>query len=375
MEELYLGVLSGTSMDAIDIALVNFSNNKKPKLMQANSFPLPKEYTKLCKLFAIEEKCSLQEFGELDKQAGILFADAINQFLTKHNINYKTISAIGSHGQTIKHYPSAKFPFSMQIGDPNTIAFKTKIPVITDFRRKDISAGGQGAPLAPILHQEIFQTQQENRFIINIGGISNISVLPKDKNLKIKGFDTGPGNCLMDLWCLKYFNKPYDNNGNIAQSGKLESDILDKLIQDKFFSDPNPKSTGIDYFNLSWLEKTLSNQTLKKCANNETLKINFLTTLCHFSAKTIAEEINKEDLSDARIFICGGGSHNKCLIELINKYAKFPVTTTNDLGLHPDWVEAVLFAVLAKKRQHSESLDLNAITGSKEPVILGGIYI
>lgn len=373
MDGLYIGVISGTSMDAIDVALVEFSNNQ-PKFIAANSYPLQKKYSKLCKIMAVSESCSLKEFGELDHQAGIIFADAINDFIAEQKLKPEHIIAIGSHGQTIKHHPDLKYRFTLQIGDPNIISYKTKIRVVADFRRKDMIAGGQGAPLAPILHQELFSTEKENRVILNIGGIANITTLPKDKNVPVKGYDTGPGNCLLDAWCKSYFNKDYDEEGNLAKSGTLQLNILEKLLQEKYFKEPTPKSTGTEFFNLNWVKSILSKELLDTFSRTKEQNINLLTTLTHLSAKTIADCINNEKLDSGKIYVCGGGAYNKFLLELISEYCDLKLSTTEELNLNPGWVEATLFAVLAKKRLNNESLDLKTITGSKDKIILGGIY-
>ena len=375
MKELYIGVISGTSMDAVDIALVEMINGKL-KFILAHEYPVPAKFSKRCKAITISETCSLKEFGSLDNEAGILFADAINKFLSDNNIKSSTISAIGLHGQTIKHHPELEFPFTMQIGDPNVVAYKTNIPVVADFRRKDMSAGGQGAPLAPILHQELFQTEQENRIILNIGGISNITVLPKDKQKPITGFDTGTGNCLMDAWCHKHFNKAFDKDGNLAKAGKVLDKLLAKMLEDPYFKLKAPKSTGTEYFNLKWLESILENykkETGDKVEDNS-FSQNMLTTLTHFSAKTIADEINNTNLENLKVYACGGGAHNKYLLSLINKYSNCEVETTEKLNLNPDWVEATLFAFLAYKRLRREKLELSSITGAKEQLLLGGVY-
>jgi anhydro-N-acetylmuramic acid kinase len=365
MAEVYIGLLSGTSMDAIDVAAVDFSGSA-PNILATLSMPIPDTYKSACLAITHHGKCNIVEVGELDHWAGELFAEAVLKFIAKHNLAKQDIRAIGSHGQTLWHAPDAKMPFTMQIGDPNIIAQRTGITTIADFRRRDMAAGGKGAPFAPAFHQAVFADPSEVRCIVNIGGISNISVL---NNGTVFGYDTGPGNCLMDDMTKHYFNLDYDKDGEIAATGQVNEDLLSACLSDLYFNKPAPKSSGREYFNLEWIEDK------RKQSNINPLKPNdILATALKLTAKTISDNIKSFGLSNYKVFICGGGAKNAALLLAISKHLEQPVQTTQDLGIDPDWVEASLFAWLAKQTLTGKKVDLKSITGSSEAILLGGVY-
>ncbi|RLA17547.1 MAG: anhydro-N-acetylmuramic acid kinase [Gammaproteobacteria bacterium] len=275
--------------------------------------------------------------------------------------------AIGSHGQTLHHSPNTTLPFSLQIGDANIISQITGITTIADFRRRDIAAGGQGAPLVPAFHQAMFQTNKENRVIVNIGGIANLSILPKDTQGTILGFDTGPGNTLMDCWISEHKNSAYDNNGEWAATGTIQADLLKQLKDEPYFSSPPPKSTGTEYFSADWLNEKLTK--LPQYAPEDVQH-----TLCQLTAETIAEAIQTTALETERIFLCGGGTHNQTLVKALEQLLQPPIASTATQGIHPNQVEAMAFAWLAKKTLQGQTGNLPEVTGAKEAVILGGIY-
>jgi anhydro-N-acetylmuramic acid kinase len=364
--ELYIGLMSGTSIDGIDAALVNLSNNRV-KLVAFEYLPFSIEIQReLQRLSAPNAPVFLQNYGEMDARLGLLFASAVKNLLRKKNLPASAITAIGSHGQTVYHAPSGRFPFSLQIGDPNCIAQQTGITTVADFRRRDIAAGGQGAPLVPAFHQAVFHCENETRCVVNIGGIANVTILPANENEAVIGFDTGTGNVLLNQWIQRHCHNCYDANGAWAKTGKVDFDLVTTLKQEPYFDAPPPKSTGVDYFSLAWLES--------KCDLKKYLPEDVQASLCYLTAITICEAIIKIAPETARILVCGGGVHNAYLMNLLIENAPCPVQSTADFGLHPDHVEAIAFAWLAKQTLQQKAGNLQAVTGAKQPVILGGIY-
>lgn len=370
-EPFYIGVLSGTSMDAVDVALVSFES-ALPQIIKAINFPIPETFRNHCLLLGQSGKGSIDDYGQLDAEAGEIFAAAVNYLLQDSAVDTKKIRAIGSHGQTLRHRPEANPPFSLQIGDPNIIAERTGIPTIADFRRRDIAAGGQGAPLAPAFHAAIFGSSKENRVIANIGGMSNITILNCDPNISLVGFDTGPGNCLMDLMAKKYWTVPFDKDGKIAAEGTVESELLNEMLQDPFFSKAPPKSTGRDYFNASWLLKHIE---CLNSARGEMLALqNIQATLLSLSAHSLANAILQYAPEKSAIYVCGGGVHNIFLMKTLGHLLDRPIQTTDSLGSPPDWIEAILFAWLAKQTLEGKSGNCPTVTGAKHAIPLGGIF-
>lgn len=368
MDNLFLGVLSGTSLDAIDIAAFSFSAGTA-ELYQTLSYPIPIDIKHACLKLSETTACDLAELGILDNKLGLLFAESILSFLSKYNIAPAAITAIGCHGQTIHHKPKRPHPFTLQIGDPNIIATLTGIKTVADFRRKDLAVGGQGAPLAPGFHATQFSSNQANRVIINIGGIGNISVLPKDSTMPVLGFDTGPGNCLLDAWVQKNFNKPYDNNGDIAKQGNCIPALLTNMLQDPYFQTTAPKSTGREYFNLVWLNKYLSQFETSIAAED------VQATLVQLTSKTICDSILATSLLPNEIYICGGGAYNQALLTALEQDLQQKVKLTTELGIAPDWVEAGLFAWLARQRLLEQPGNVPSVTGASKAIVLGGVYV
>ena len=368
MPELFIGLMSGTSMDGIDAALVNFENDII-QLVSHHSHPLPKTLRdKLLKLSLDTPGISLDMLGEADAELGSIFADAVITLLDKSNTQANKIKAIGSHGQTIRHKPEAKFPFSLQIGDANRITYKTGITTITDFRRKDMAAGGQGAPLAPAFHNAFFRSKNENRAVLNIGGIANLTFLPKNTNKSCFGFDTGPGNMLMDSWVSQHKQQAYDKDGEWAGSIKADKNLLTKLMNDAFIHQQPPKSTGREHYNMTWLN------TLLKDFPNLTTDI-IQASLCDFTAQSITHAIEHHLPDINTLIICGGGVHNKHLMQqLSTSLSKINIAPSDQYNLPADWVEAVAFAWLAKQTLEGKAGNLPEVTGAKRPEILGAIY-
>ncbi|MGJ0490350.1 anhydro-N-acetylmuramic acid kinase [Methylobacter sp.] len=366
MPELYVGLMSGTSLDGIDASLVDFEDHKT-RLIAFDYLPFsPEIKNTIQRLSEPDVLISLKDYGALDTRLGHLFAETVNSLLAKAKVRASSIIAIGSHGQTIYHAPDIQLPFSLQIGDPNIIAEKTGITTVADFRRRDIAANGQGAPLVPAFHEAVFNHRTEHRCIVNIGGIANITVLPAHQSSKVTGFDTGPGNTLMDLWINQHRNLAYDKNGIWAKTGKINHDLVANLKQDTYFSIQPPKSTGKEYFSLSWLNQKIKTTDYKA----EDIQ----ASLCFLTAITICEAIQKYAPLTEQVLICGGGIHNDYLLELIQQNLNCPVSSTELYGIHPDHVEAIAFAWLARQTLNHQPGNLKEVTGANKAVILGGLY-
>jgi len=370
MDGNYIGLISGTSADSIDAVIVSIIDNKLT-LINNYSHPIPKKTQE--KIWSMNNSDGngneLKTMLELDNQLGNLFADAVNCLLK--NVSNKII-AIGTHGQTLRHYPDSKFPTTLQIGDANIIVEKTNITTICDFRRADMAAGGQGAPLVPAFHQFEFQHDSINQAIVNIGGIANITYLPATQchsnTNPISGFDTGPGNGLMDEWIQKKKQLAYDNNGEWAQTGNIDKTLLTLFLDHPYFLVHKPKSTGRDIFNLNWVESILEKYQI----NDEDVQ----ATLCALTAYSITNSlISLNEVKE--VYICGGGIHNLTLIKMLTGLLSdknIRCSSTDDLGLSPDWVEACAFAWLAWQRINYQPGNCPSVTGASHHCILGAIY-
>ncbi len=366
MSELFIGLMSGTSMDGIDAALLDLSGGKTSLIAtHCKRYPEPLQSQ-------IETALRLQDprtadLDELDALIGDSFADAVSDLLGMAGIRPDQVIAIGSHGQTIRHEPNAAEPYSLQLGNPPVISTRTGIDTVADFRTADIAAGGQGAPLVPAFHRAVFANRNENRVIVNIGGIANITVLPANTGATVTGFDTGPGNTLMDIWVRRHLGEGFDHEGAWAASGKVEIRLLAAMLQDSYFSISPPKSTGREYFNRAWLTSYL--QGLEKNAND------VQATLCELTAVSITDAIEKYAPATQRVLVCGGGAQNNHLMtRLRDCNPGIPVTSTLDFGIHPDWVEAAAFAWLAKQHLEGKPGNIPEVTGASRPVVLGRLF-
>ena len=365
-DELYIGLMSGTSVDGIDAALVDFSNDQT-NLIGFHYQPFTAQLkTQIDQISRANQAVLLDDYGKLDSELGQLFAQACLTLLSKSQRSASDVIAIGSHGQTVYHAPSPPYGFSLQIGDPNIIAEITGITTIADFRRRDIAQGGQGAPLVPAFHQAAFGNNQSSRVIINIGGIANITVL--SANNTVTGFDTGPGNTLMDYWAQQHLGHNYDANGNWAASGTINTALLNLLKDDPYFSLALPKSTGKEYFSPEWLKNKLNASTSINANDVQ-------ATLCKLTADTISSAITQNTPDDRQVLVCGGGVHNQQLLKLLTKNLNIPIHSTSEFGINPDHVEAIAFAWLARQTMHRKTSNLCAVTGAKNTAILGGIYL
>ncbi len=366
--QLFIGLMSGTSVDAIDAALVSFDENQTIKLEHFTTQPYPLELKdKIAEMRSATARFSFKEVAELDIKLGHLFAKTVGQLLSSAKMSHENIMAIGSHGQTIFHSPDSVEAFTLQIGDPSTIAATTSITTVADFRSMDIAVGGQGAPLAPGFHAELFRHPKENRVVLNLGGIANITFIPSSATQPIRGFDTGPANCLMDDWVLKILNKPYDDNGSWGQQGTVSSELLAKMLADDYFKKSHPKSTGREYFNLQWLNQ--------KLGTSEHIPKDIQATLQQLTVSSIANSIITLKENVAELIICGGGAHNQQIIRLLSEtLTEIDVKTTDAYGVDPDSIEAMAFAWLAKRRLDGLPGNLPSVTGASKEVLLGGIY-
>jgi anhydro-N-acetylmuramic acid kinase len=367
MTRLYVGLISGTSMDAVDAALVDLAT--APRLLSTLSRPYPGELRARVGELCVGARNELEKYARLDAELGLLFAETALALIDKARVRPREITAIGSHGQTVRHYPAFQPGSSLQIADPNIIATQTGITTIADFRRRDISVGGQGAPLLPVFHNLLFRKRGVNRVVLNLGGIANVTILPADPRQPVSGFDTGPAGTLMDHWISRHLGQAMDVNGKWASSGRVDTALLDLLLRDRYFGGEPPKSTGTDYFNLKWLD-----QRLKRRGGRPTRR-NVQTTLCELSARTIADAILRHTAGTDEVLVCGGGVHNLALMfRLQVLLGDIPVRSIEDYGVPPDWIEAMAFAWLAQQTLDGRPGNLPAVTGASRPVILGAIY-
>ena len=375
----YIGLMSGTSMDGVDTVLCEV-DAKECKRIFVHDHPFPQSLKEKI-LDLIAGRCSLAEVGAVDHRLGELFAQAVNTLLEKAAVDPQSIAAIGSHGQTVWHEPSGDTPFSMQLGDPNIIAAQTGIAVVADFRRKDMAYGGQGAPFAPAFHRFLLGEETRGVCVVNIGGIANITVLDE----ALIGYDTGPGNMLMDLWTAKHKGLPYDKDGNWAREGKVDYGLLEVMMDDEYFKKPYPKSTGREKFNEAWIESVqrlvLSVQETEASPRDAYQNSSFLIphssfkpvdvqrTLLELTAQSIANEVLT--FNPDMLMLCGGGARNGLLVERIA--ALMPNVHVGVME-EAEHLEAMMMAWLAYKRTHNEPVSLKDVTGAETNTILGGVY-
>lgn len=362
-DPLYLGLISGTSADGIDAALVRFE--PQLEVLAARTAPYSEVLRgRVLALATRDATIALDDLGRLDVELGAAFADAALALLREAGVEPKAIAAIGSHGQTVCHRPRGAHPFTLQIGDPSVIAERTRITTIADFRRADVAAGGQGAPLLPALHAAVFADPAIPRAILNLGGIANITVLKAGQD--VLGYDTGPANCLLDAWAARHLGTSRDDGGAWARSGRVDHALLASWLADPYFAAPPPKSTGREVFNLDWLDARLP-------ANLAPADVQ--ATLLRLSARSIADAIRAHGRGAREVYACGGGVHNTALMDALREELPgLRVDTTAALGLDPDYVEAVGFAWLARARLLGEPGNLPSVTGARGPRVLGAIH-
>jgi anhydro-N-acetylmuramic acid kinase len=363
MSELFLGLISGTSADGIDVALVRFEPSLEILAANTVAYP-PLVRQRLLALTAANAAISLDEFGALDVAVGECFADAALALLSQTGTSRSAVRAIGSHGQTVRHQPLGRYPFSLQIGDAALIAERTGICTVADFRRADIAAGGQGAPLAPAFHAYAFAGSAPCA-ALNLGGIANLSLL--DTSHEVLGFDTGPANCLLDAWNARHRGTPCDIDGAWAETGTVDADLLDSLLDDDYFRALPPKSTGREYFNLDWLDTRLGDREINPA--------DVQATLLALTTRSIVDGLTRSGSTTEVVFACGGGVHNRALMaSLSNALLPTRLSSTSEAGIDPDFVEAALFAWLAWQRLAERPGNLCSVTGARRPCILGAVH-
>lgn len=365
MSELYAGLISGTSTDGVDAAVVEFGD-RNCRIIAARTFAYPRLLRERVETLIASGSSDLGELGMLDVACGRFFADCALALLRDAGLAPADITAIGHHGQTVFHKPTEPEPFTLQIGDPNSVAAITTIATVADLRGLDVAYGGQGAPLVPAFHEWLFATAERTRLIANVGGIANVTALVPGK--ATIGFDTGPGNTLMDLWTRRRRNQPFDERGAWAARGRPVAELLDAMLDDSFFDAPPPKSTGREHFNGVWLDAHID--ALGAPHSDEDIQ----ATLTELTATTVANAASALGLESADLIVCGGGAHNTHLLSRLARLHGGYVSTTAELGLDPDWVEAAAFAWLARARLRGDPGNVPTVTGARKAVVLGGLY-
>ncbi len=365
---LYLGLMSGTSADGIDAALVRFGESEGTvacELVHGRTFPWDDSARSSLLSLGQGGHASLDEIGALDTQVGQVFARTALALLEEAGVHAHEVRAIGSHGQTIRHRPHGEHPFTWQIGDGNVIAESTGITTIADFRRRDVAAGGHGAPLMPAFHAAMLRAADEDRAVLNLGGIGNFTLLPRQG--QVRGFDTGPANALLDAWCERHTGQAFDAGGRFAAEGRVDTPLLERLLSEPWFALPPPKSTGREQFHLAWLEAQLDDTQLRAA--------DIQATLLDLTARTIADALRAHQPGTRRVLACGGGVHNARLMARIADHLPgVQVESTAAHGLDPDFVEAMGFAWLARETLAGRAGNLPSVTGARGARVLGTIF-
>lgn len=370
---LYVGCMTGTSVDGLDLALIEVDDSGAITIVAGATRPLPELLRRDLLALSQPEDDDIDLLGSCDQALGVFTATAVNAFIEGLGYASTGIRAIGSHGQTIRHRPpgTASLPFTLQIGDPHVIAENTGITTVADFRRRDIAAGGHGAPLVPRFHAELFNATGSDACILNIGGISNVSLIGKD----LTGFDTGPGNALIDQWCQQHQRRPYDRSGAWSAGGKVDNTLLQALQADPYFALQPPKSTGREYFNIDWLGKTASAHGLQLDAAQD-----IQATLTELTATTVIESLKTWGGGIKTLVVCGGGRLNDDLMHRIRQAAArlTPIPSLIEpseyWGVDGDAIEAAAFAWLAHRRLQHLPGNVPAVTGAAGERVLGAIY-
>ncbi|MEZ8131946.1 anhydro-N-acetylmuramic acid kinase [Enterovibrio norvegicus] len=360
----YIGIMSGTSLDGIDIVAADFSASA-PALFHKAMYPFPDALKSKLIGLSKGEPITLEEIGTIDHFLGKTYTETVNRFLAETGLDPNDVLAIGCHGQTVFHKPTGPMPFTMQLGDANLIATLTGITTVADFRRKDMALGGQGAPLVPAFHQSLFADATTSRVVLNIGGIANISVI--EPNKPVVGFDTGPGNMLMDSWINHHKGKAYDHDGEWAASGTINRSLLEQMLSEPYFDLPAPKSTGRELFHQGWLNTQLA------LLNESVLPEDVQATLLAFTATSIANDV--KSISEGELLVCGGGAQNAALMASLQRLLpRWQVMPTDAKGIDGDSLEALAFAWLAKQAMEGKPGNVPEVTGASRPCRLGAIY-
>lgn len=363
---LAIGLMSGTSIDAVDAVLVDFAADT-PVLVASHSRPWPAPLSARLRSVARGDAVSADDLAILDTETGLFFADVTAELIERAGQRACDIEVIGCHGQTVAHLPDALPPTTLQLGDASVIAERTGIATVNDFRHRDMAAGGQGAPLAPAFHAAVLGAPSEDRVILNLGGIANITVLPRQAGALPIGFDTGPANCLSDSWTHRHCGMPFDEGGRWAAAATPDKTLLDEMLADPYFGRPPPKSTGTQYFSSAWLDARC---TATGVVDPGTVQ----ATLPHLTVASVARAISAWGGRPARVLVCGGGVNNGHLMQLLNEALAVPVESTAAYGIPPQAMEGMAFAWLARQALHGRAGNLPSITGARGPRILGAIH-
>lgn len=370
-EGWYAGIMSGTSLDAIDVVIARFSAAEpRITLRTCTESPFPDALRdRLTALIDAPQTVHLDELGQLHRTLGTTYSKALQQALTEAELTSADLTAVGCHGQTVRHQPDGTTGFSLQLGCAATLAAASGVAAVGDFRSADIALGGQGAPLVPAFHQFAFGAQDTPRVVVNIGGIANITVLQADG--RISGYDTGPGNTLLDSACRRSQGQPYDSDGALAAAGTVDADLLNTLLQDPYFARTGPRSTGRERFNWRWLQQLLAAADKQGIAPAD-----LQATLAELTAHSVAAAVQMETAA-GDVFVCGGGAFNSDLLRRLQAQLTDPdrqIATTAALGLDPAWVEATAFAWLARARLLDLPGSVPAVTGARRAAVLGALH-
>lgn len=360
----YIGTMTGTSIDGLDVALLDV--DAELAVVAAETMPLPEDLAVQLQALLTPGQNEVVRVGAADTALGKFIGNAVLQCLTRWQLPPAAIRAIGSHGQTIRHHPEAASPFTMQIGDPNQIAEITGIDTVADFRRRDVAAGGQGAPLAPLFHEALFRHETLHRTVLNLGGIANVTLLPANSDT-LTGFDTGPGNALLDAWAHAIKGVAYDRDGEWASSGEVAPLLLERLKQDAYLRRAPPKSTGKEIYHLGYVHAACDGLSLPPQAVQ--------ATLAEFTAWSVADAIARWGLDAGEVLACGGGRRNGHLMKrLAANLPNHRLRKTDDVGIDGDFLEAAAFAWFAHRTVMRQPANVPAVTGASGPRVLGAVY-
>ncbi|GHC33922.1 anhydro-N-acetylmuramic acid kinase [Kushneria pakistanensis] len=367
---LVIGLMSGTSLDGVDAALVECNHHHRPVLLEATGIEMPEPLRRQLWQLCHASEAAFEVLAETEEAFCRLQAQAVAALLDKSGHAVEDIAAIGSHGQTIEHRPGGAWPYTWQLDNPSRLAELTGCRVVGDFRRRDLAAGGQGAPLAPAFHDALFRDSRQWRVLLNLGGFANVTLLPPEgSEMPVIGFDTGPANALLDGWYARHHEGRFDRDGTWAGQGRSQPALLEHLLSDPFFESTPPKSTGREHFHLQWLEAQLTEES----------PADIQATLLALTVESIARELERhlpaEVQANTCVIPCGGGAYNKAMMAaLAQRLSPIMVERCESLGWSPDWLEAGAFAWLAWRRLEGLPGNLPTVTGAIGPRILGGVY-
>ena len=373
--EIFGGAMSGTSLDGVDVVLARFDGD--PQAVDGHSVqvlshayqPYPPALRERVLAVCHGQPLTLPQLGLLDLDVARQYVQAIRAALARAGLAPAAVRAVGAHGQTVWHQPDGADRFTLQIGDPNTIAVGAGVPVVADFRRRDMALGGQGAPLAPGLHDTWFRDPARTRAVLNGGGIANITAMVPGQ--PTYGFDTGPANVLMDAWCARHTGRAYDADGAWAATGQVIEPLLRAMLAEPYLALPHPKSTGRELFHLPWVERQLADSGSTAAAPADVMR-----TLLEFSARTVADAVAAVGEGSGELYVCGGAALNGCFMRrLAELLPRWSVQSTAARGIAPDQVEAIAFASFARRTVHGLPGNLPSVTGASRPCVLGALYV